>query len=135
MQLNLFSKRRKRELRKNLRVNLHSIRFTSIFVLFLRFCFFLKKYARFHLHVCKSISALSRLLYIDKNFVYERQQRYFKISMYSFAKIFFRTTFAWYGKFSKYAMFKFGTSRAVLPSLPLGDPSLFIFGCWMGCLR
>ena len=36
---------------------------------FLRFCFFLKKYALFHPHFYKSISVLSRLLYIDKNFV------------------------------------------------------------------
>ena len=35
---------------------------------FLRFCF-LKKYALFHPHFYKSIYALTRLLYIDKNFV------------------------------------------------------------------
>ena len=36
---------------------------------FLRFCFFLNKYVFFHSHFYKSISALSRLLDIDKNFV------------------------------------------------------------------
>ena len=40
--------------------------FSSVF---LRFCFSLKKYALFHPHFYKSIYALSRLLYIDKNFV------------------------------------------------------------------
>ena len=36
---------------------------------FLRFCFSLKKYALFHPQYYKSISALSRVLYKDKNFV------------------------------------------------------------------
>ena len=48
------------------KVNLHNIRFSSVF---LRFCFSLKKYALFHPHFYKYISTLSRLLYIDKNFV------------------------------------------------------------------
>ena len=43
--------------------------FRTFSSVFLRFCFFLKKYALFHPHFYKSISALSRLLYIDKNFV------------------------------------------------------------------
>ena len=47
-------------------MNLHSIRFLSVF---LRFCFSLKKYALFRPHFYKSISALSRLLHINKNFV------------------------------------------------------------------
>ena len=47
-------------------VNLHSIRFSSVF---LRFCFFMKKNALFHPQFCKSISTLSRLLYIGKDFV------------------------------------------------------------------
>ena len=47
------------------KVNLHSIRFSSVS---LRFCF-LKKYALFHPHFYQSTTALSRLLYIDKNFV------------------------------------------------------------------
>ena len=42
--------------------------FRTFSSVFLRFCF-LKKYALFHPHFCKSISALSILLYIDKNFV------------------------------------------------------------------
>ena len=49
-----------------LKVNLHSIRFSSVF---LRFCFSVKKYALFHPQFHKSITALSRLLHIDKNFV------------------------------------------------------------------
>ena len=48
-----------------LKANLHSIRFLSVF---LRFCF-LKKYALFHPHFYKCISALSTLLHIGKKFV------------------------------------------------------------------
>ena len=48
------------------KVNLHSIRFSSVF---LSFGFSLEKYALFHPHFYKSISALSRLLHIGKNFV------------------------------------------------------------------
>ena len=43
--------------------------FRTFSSVFLRFCFSLKKYALFHPHFCKSISALSKLLYMDKNFV------------------------------------------------------------------
>ena len=43
--------------------------FRTFSSVFLRFYFSLKKYALFHPHFCKSIYALSRLLYIDKNFV------------------------------------------------------------------
>ena len=58
-------------------VNLLGIRFSSVFQYpffvsrFLRFCFFLKKYALFRPDVCQSISALSRLkrLHIYKDFV------------------------------------------------------------------
>ena len=42
--------------------------FRTFSSVFLRFCFSLKKYALFHPHFYKSIYALSRLLYIDKNF-------------------------------------------------------------------
>ena len=52
-----------------IKTNLHSIRFLPVFVrFFLRVCFSVKKYALFHAHFCKSISALSKLLHIDKNF-------------------------------------------------------------------
>ena len=43
--------------------------FRTFSSVFLRFCFFLKKYALFHPHFYKSISTLSRLLYVGKNFV------------------------------------------------------------------
>ena len=43
--------------------------FRTFSSVFLSFCFSLKKYALFHSHFYKSISALSRLLCIDKNFV------------------------------------------------------------------
>ena len=43
--------------------------FRTFSSVFLRFCFSLTKYALFHPHFYKSISALSRLLYINKNFV------------------------------------------------------------------
>ena len=43
--------------------------FRTFSSVFLRFSFSLKKYALFHPHFYKSISALSRLLYEDKNFV------------------------------------------------------------------
>ena len=70
-----FSKKKKNDIwgldlkngkRIRVKVNLHSIRFSSVF---LRFCFFLLKYALFHPHFYKFISALRRLLYIVKNFV------------------------------------------------------------------
>ena len=67
--VNNLKKVTKKEKQKILKENLHSIRFSYVFVLFLRFCFSLKKYALFHSHFYKSIYALSRLLYIDKNFV------------------------------------------------------------------
>ena len=54
---------------KLVKVNLHSMRFLYVFVRFFTFLLLLKKYALFHPHFCKSIYALSRLLYIDKNFV------------------------------------------------------------------
>ena len=76
-------------------MNLHSIRFSFVFVGFLRFCF-LKNYALFHPNFYKSISALSRLLYIEKNFVHERYERYFKIELYPFTKTFFRKTLVQY---------------------------------------
>ena len=41
-----------------IKVNLPSIRFSSVFVRFLCFCFSVKKYALFHLHFYKSISTL-----------------------------------------------------------------------------
>ena len=68
---------------------------------FFPFCF-LKKYALFHPHFYKSISALSRLLHtvqikiLLKNFLRKRQERYFKIGLYPFAKTFFRKTFVQY---------------------------------------
>ena len=43
--------------------------FRTFSSVFFRFCFSLKKYALFHPHFYKSIYALRRLLYIDKNFV------------------------------------------------------------------
>ena len=47
-------------------VNLLSIRFSYVFVRFFTFLLLLEKYALFHPHFCKSIYALSRLLYIDE---------------------------------------------------------------------
>ena len=44
--------------------------FRPFLSVFLRFCF-LKKYALFHPHFYKTISALRRLLYIDENFVHK----------------------------------------------------------------
>ena len=74
-------------------MNLHSIRFTSVFS---RISFSVKKYALFHPHFYMSILALSRLLDTDKNFVYERNERYFKMELYSFVKNFSRKTFVPY---------------------------------------
>ena len=48
-----------------LKMNLHSICFSSVF---LRFCFFLKKYALFHPHFYKSISALNRQSHTGQKF-------------------------------------------------------------------
>ena len=48
-----------------IKVNLLSIRFLSVF---LRFCFFLKKYALFHPHFLKSISALTRRSHTGQKF-------------------------------------------------------------------
>ena len=50
---------------KGFKVNLHSIRVSSVF-----FTFFLrhKKHAVFHPHFYNSIAALSKLFHIDKNF-------------------------------------------------------------------
>ena len=80
-----------------LKMNLHSIRFSSVF---LRFCFSMKMYALFHPHFIKSISALSRLLHEEKmlfkNVVYDQYLRYFKIELYSFTKNFFPKTFVQY---------------------------------------
>ena len=77
-------------------MNLHSIRFSSVF---LRFCFSLKKYALFHPHFYKSISALNRLLYIDKNFVQKFcvwTIRAIFQNRYPFTKKLFRKTFVQY---------------------------------------
>ena len=77
-------------------VNLHSIRFSSVFV---RFCFCLKKYAFFPSHILKSISAQSRLLYIHENFL-QKFCAWTIIAIfqnravpYPFTKNFFRKTF------------------------------------------
>ena len=48
------------------------------------------RYALFRPHFYKSITAVhidkSRLLHIDKNFVHERWEQYFKIELYPFTK-------------------------------------------------
>ena len=53
----------------------------------------MKKYALFRPNFYKSIYAESRLLHIDKNFVYERREQYFKIERYPFTKKFFSENF------------------------------------------
>ena len=52
----------------DLKVNLHSIRFSYFFVRFLRFCFSLTKYALFHPHFYVSISALTRQSHTGQKF-------------------------------------------------------------------
>ena len=69
-------------------VNLNCIRFSFVF---LRFCFSMKKYALFRRYFYKSISALSRLLHVDENFVYFRTELF--VSLY---KRFVRKTFVQY---------------------------------------
>ena len=64
-----FQKKKKFFKQKSFKVDLHSIRFLSVFVCFLRFCFSVKKYAHFCAHFYKSITALIGLLYINKNLV------------------------------------------------------------------
>ena len=79
-----------------IKVNLHCIRFSYVFV---RFCF-LKKFALFHPHFYKSISALSRLLYIGKNFVQKfcvrRIRAIFQYRAVPLCKKFFRKRFVQY---------------------------------------
>ena len=58
---------------------------------FLDFCFFLKTYALFLPNFYKSISALSRLLRIDKNFV--KKKRCSKTELYPFTNKCFWKTF------------------------------------------
>ena len=66
--------------RFNTKADLHSICF------FIRFCFSMKKFALFRLHFYKSISALRRLLHIDKIFECERREQHFKIKLCPFTK-------------------------------------------------
>ena len=68
----------------SIKVNLYSMRFLSVFVRFFSFLLLDK--------VCAFLSAFF-IIILFKNFVYERQERYFKIRLYSFAKDIFRTTF------------------------------------------
>ena len=84
-----------------LKVNCTVSVFHTFSSVFLRFCFSLTKYALFHPHFYKSISALSRLLYIDKNFVqkfcvWTIRAIFRNRAVYPFTKIFFRKTFVQY---------------------------------------
>ena len=82
------------------KVNLHSIRFLYVFVLFFTFLLLREKVCAFHPHFYKSISALSRLLYVDKNFVQKfcvgTIRAIFRNKAVPLYKKFFRKTFVQY---------------------------------------
>ena len=88
------------------KVNLHSIRFSYVFVRFFTFLLLLKKYALFHPHFYKSISALSRLLHIDKNFVQ-------KFWVWTIRAIFRNKTVPVYKKFFRKTFVQYVTVRLV----------------------
>ena len=82
----------------SLKVNLPSIRFSSVF--FLRFCFSLNKYVLFYPHFYMSISALTKQSHTGqklskKNFC-KGVQPYFKISLSSFIHKIFEQNFNQY---------------------------------------
>ena len=68
-----------------IKVNLHSIHFSSVF---LRFCFSVNKYVLFHPHFCMSISALTKLSHtgqkLSERIFRKGIQPYFEISLLSF---------------------------------------------------
>ena len=83
-------------------MNLHSIRFSYVFVrfVFLRFCFSLTKYALFHPHFYVSISALTRQSHTGQKFsekiFCKGVQLYFEISLFSFIHKIFEQNFYLY---------------------------------------
>ena len=80
-----------------LKVNLHSIHFSSVF---LRFCFSVNKYVLFHPHFYMSISALTKLSHIgqklSEKIFCKGAQPYFKISLLSFMHKIFEQSFYQY---------------------------------------
>ena len=81
-------------------MNLHSSVFRPFSSVFLRFYFSLKKYALFHPHFYKSISALTRQphtgqKFSEKNF-FKGVQLYFEISLLSFIHKIFEQNFYLY---------------------------------------